>query len=99
MRSKTSLPALSPPPYSSLDHFEESDSPSSSPYRASGEAVPGTSTRAAEHADSNHKGKERRRDEEEVEDRAELPRMIGMCHKPLNCLLYDLRIRLIVKPT
>ncbi|KIM82175.1 hypothetical protein PILCRDRAFT_470719 [Piloderma croceum F 1598] len=78
MRSRASLHALSPPPYSSLDDFEELGSPSHSTYRASGEAVPSTSTRAVEHADSNHKGKKKRRgDEEEVEDRAELPRMIA----------------------
>jgi hypothetical protein len=90
---------LSPPPYSSLSDFEELWNPDLS-HRASGETVPSTSTAAAEHADSSRKGKKKRRgDEEEVEDRAELPRMIGMCHKPLNCLPSDLTIHSTVKRT
>jgi hypothetical protein len=67
---------LSPPPYSSLDDFDEPGGPATySPIREAGSSTPrGT----VEHTNGGKKGEKRKGEEEEVEDRAELPRMIGM---------------------
>jgi hypothetical protein len=80
LRAKGQPQTVSPPPYSSVDGHDELWSPGLSTYSKIGEAGPSiTVIGAAEQTDSVQQSKRRKDEEEEVEDRAEFPRMIGVC--------------------
>ena len=83
---------LSPPSYSTLDHYDEQHSPGLP--TSFGDAGTSSSMGAAERMYGDQKNKRRKDEEEEVEDRAELSRMIGV-YVNHRCFDNDLQVNLV----
>ena len=80
---------LSPPSYSTLDYYDEQHRPGLP--TSFGDAGTSSSMGAAERMYGGQKNKRRKDEEEEVEDRAELSRMIGVYLKH-RCFDNDLQV-------